>query len=153
MFAAFIATLVCACATSAPDAPATLITFEVNSWGYVQERWTIASSGQATLSRPPSGSQFGTPAETQTFALTPADFERIRITLSSNERFIARGIACENRISDAPYGALKWRRADGGEQKVTFDIGCERSQDWDAFFERITAADGVFHQMTGTPAD
>ena len=66
---------------------------------------------------------------------------------------IAGGIECRNRITDAPYGSLKWRRADGVEQQITFDIGCERSADWTAFFERVTAADGIFHQITGTPAD
>jgi hypothetical protein len=155
MLALAVAVLLSSCATSgqSPYPPAVRITFEVNSWGYVQERWSIGAAGDATLDRPPAGSQLGTAAESQTFSLTGADFERINSTLAANERFIAGGIECRNRITDAPYGKLVWRRADGAEQQITFDTGCERSPEWSAFFERVTAADGIFHQLTGTPAD
>lgn len=155
VFALAAAILLSGCATSGQSSypPAVRITFEVSSWGYVQERWSISAAGDATLERPPAGSQLGTAAESQTFSLTPADFGRINATLAPNERFIAGGIACRNRITDAPYGKLVWRRADGAEQQITFDIGCERSPEWSAFFERVTAADGIFHQITGTPAD
>ncbi len=147
--------LLCSCATfkQSGHPQAVQIIFELNSWGYVQERWSISAAGDATLERPPGGSQLGTAAQSQTFSLTAADFERINAALAANERFIANGIACENRVTDAAYGALKWRRADGAEQQVTFDLGCERTANWTAFFERIAAADGIFHQITGTPAD
>ncbi len=149
-----IATFIGACA-STPSTPAqntTRISYQVSSWGYVQERWTIAADGQATFEHTQSGAQFGSPMlPAQTFVLTPADFERIRATLASTERFIDGGLACERQMTDAPYGAVTWQRSGGAEQQVSFYTACRETRDITLFFTQLDAADRIFHELTSAP--
>lgn len=149
-----IAILLGACA-SAPATPAedtTRINYQVSSWGYVQERWTIATDGQATFEHTQPGAQFGTPMlPAQTFALTPADFERIRAALAPTERFIDGGLACERQMTDAPYGAVTWQRSSGAEQQVSFYTACRETRDITLFFMQLNEADRLFHELTNVP--
>jgi hypothetical protein len=152
--AAAIAILLGACA-SAPAAPAedtTRISFQVSSWGYVQERWTIAADGQATFEQTQPGAQLGTPLlPAQRFTLTPADFGRIRATLAPTERFIDGGLACERQMTDAPYGAVTWQRSSGAEQHVSFYTACRETRDITLFFAQLNEADRIFHELTNAP--
>lgn len=142
----------CASAPTTPTADTTRISYEVSSWGYVQERWTIAANGQATFEHTQPGAQFGSPLlPAQTFALTPAGFERIRTTLAPTERFIENGLACEVQMTDAPYGAVKWQRAGGAEEQVSFYTACRETRDITLFFTQLDEADRIFHQLTGAP--
>ena len=152
LIAAAIATLVSACATPlTPSADVTRISYQVSSWGYVQERWTIAANGEATFERTPTSAQLGAPLQPpQAFTLTPADFERIRTTLAPTERFIGGGLACEAQMTDAPYGTVKWQRSSGAEQQVSFYAACRETPDITLFFAQLSAADRTFHQLTGT---
>ncbi|MCX7359279.1 MAG: hypothetical protein NT015_14190 [Alphaproteobacteria bacterium] len=149
-----LALILGACA-SAPRPPAqetVRITYEVSSWGYVQERWVIASDGRATFEQTQSGAQFGTPLlPAQNFALTPRDFERIRTTLAPTERFIDGGLACERQMTDAPYGTVTWQRTDGADQQVAFYTACRETNNITLFFTQLNAADEIFHQLTGAP--
>jgi hypothetical protein len=152
LLAVAIASIVSACATPPPMADVTRITYQVSSWGYVQERWTIAANGEATFERTPTSAQLGAPLQpAQTFTLTPADFERIRTTLAPTERFIDGGLTCEVQMTDAPYGTVTWQRLDGAEQQVSFYSACRETRDITLFFTQINAADQAFHQLTGTP--
>ena len=148
------ATLLGACA-SAPPAPVeetTRITYQVSSWGYVLERWTIAAGGQATLEQTQRGAEFGSPLlPAQTFTLTSADFERIRTALAPTERFIDGGLVCERQMTDAPYGAVTWRRSSGVEEQVSFYAACRETRDVTLFFTQLDVADDAFHQLTNTP--
>ncbi|MEQ1489144.1 MAG: hypothetical protein ABL932_01200 [Terricaulis sp.] len=140
----------CASTPAPPIKQTTRITYEVSSWGYVQERWTIAADGHATFEQTESGAQFGSPLlPAQTFTLTPADFERIRTTLAPTERFIEGGLACERQMTDAPYGAVTWQRSSGVEQQVSFYSACRETRDITLFFTQLNAADQIFHQLTG----
>lgn len=142
----------CASAPAAPTVDTTRIRYEVSSWGYVQERWTIAADGQATFEQTAPGAQFGSALlPSQTFALTSADFERIRATLAPTERFIDGGLACEQQMTDAPYGAVSWQRSSGAEQQVSFYTACRDTRDITLFFTQLNAADQAFHQLTNAP--
>ena len=150
---ALIALFLCACASppEAPVADTTLITFQVSSWGYVQERWSIAADGHATLEQTQPGARFGSPLlPAQTFALTPADFERIRETLAPTERFIAHGLHCDVEVTDAPYGTVTWRRADGAEERVSFYSACRETRDLTLFFSHLNDAELAFRELTNT---
>jgi hypothetical protein len=142
--------LLSACAAqSAPVSPAIRITLEVSSWGYVQKRWTIGNDGVATLEAPPQGATLATPTITQTFALTPADFERVRESLAPAEAMLEAGVPCERSITDAPYGAVRWVRPDGSAQAIPFDFGCLRNERLDLLYERMDAANDILDEATG----
>lgn len=152
--AAAIAILLGACASAPPRSSenTTRISFEVSSWGYVQERWTIGVDGQATFEQTQPGAQIGSPLlPAQTFALTPADFERIRSALAPTERFIDGGLACERQMTDAPYGAVTWQCSGGAEQEVSFYTACRETRDITLFFTQINEADKIFHELTDVP--
>jgi hypothetical protein len=145
-----LVTLLSACATqTAPAPPAVRITLEVSSWGYVQKRWTIGNDGAATLETPPQGATLGTPATMQTFALTPADFERVRESLAPAEAMLEGGVPCERSITDAPYGAVRWVRPDGNAQEIHFDFGCLRNERLDLLYERMDAANAILDEAIG----
>ncbi len=147
------AMLLSACAT-APSAPApdvTSISVDISSWGYLQERWTISSNGEATFESKQRGDRLDTAPRSQTFTFTPADFERVRSALAPNERFIDSGLACDVAMTDAPYGKVRWRRADGTEQEVSYYTACRDSRDLSFFFEHLNAADQIVHDLAGAP--
>lgn len=141
----------CASVPEIPPADTARITYEVSSWGYVQERWTIAADGQATFEQTQPSAQLGSPLlPAQTFALTPADFERIRATLAPTEHFITHELVCEVEMTDAPYGTVTWQRTGGAEQRVSFYSACHETRDITVFFTQLNAADQIFHQLIST---
>lgn len=146
------AALLCACAAtpSAQPAPVTRVSYEISSWGYPQERWSVAANGEASFERTQPGAQFGSSMTAQSVTLTPADFERIRADLAPIERFAEHGLTCEVQMTDAPYGTVKWQRSDGGEQQVSFYTACRETHELTVFFEHLNAADDRFHTLTNT---
>lgn len=140
----------CAATPPAPSAAITDIAYEVSSWGYPQERWSISSTGAATFESKPANAQLDAPMQSQSFTFAPDDFERIRSELAPAERFIARELACDVQMTDAPYGAVRWRRADGAVGEVRFYTACRPSADLTLFFERLGAADARMHALTNT---
>ena len=141
----------CASAPTTPTADTARITYEVSSWGYVQERWTIAADGQANFEQTQPSAQLGSPLlPAQTFALTPADFERISATLAPTERFITHELVCEVQMTDAPYGTVTWQRTGGAEEHVSFYSACRETRDITLFFTQLNAADRLFHDLTAT---
>lgn len=142
----------CASAPPSPAAEATRISYQVSSWGYVQERWIIAADGQATFEQSDPTARLGSPLQpAQTFALTPAAFERVRAALAPTERFIEDGLACEVQMTDAPYGTLTWQRTGGAEQQVSFYSACRETRDTRLFFTQLNEADRIFHEIAGVP--
>ena len=143
----------CATAPTAPSPNTTRITYQVSSWGYVQERWSISAEGEATFAQTPPSAQLGAPLQpAQTFTLTSADFERVRTTLAPTERFIEDGLDCQVQMTDAPYGAITWTRSGGAEQQVSFYSACRETRDITLFFTQINEADRIFHELTRAPA-
>jgi len=142
----------CASAPLAPTAETTRISYQVSSWGYVQERWAITADGQATFEQTEPTARLGSPLQpAQTFALTAAAFERIRTALAPTERFIEGGLACQVQMTDAPYGTVTWQRAHGAEQQVSFYSACRETRDITLFFTQLNEADRIFHELTGAP--
>jgi hypothetical protein len=151
---AAVALLASACASTPPlpAAETMRISYQVSSWGYVQERWTISADGQATFEQTEHGARLGSPLQpAQAFALTPAGFERIRAVLAPTERFIEGGLNCDVQMTDAPYGTITWQRVGGAEQQVSFYSACRETRDITLFFTRLNEADGIFHELTGAP--
>lgn len=146
---AFVAS--CAATPPAPTAHATRITYVVNSWGYPQERWSIAASGEVTVESKAANAQLDAPMQAQSFTLTPADFAQIQADLAPAQRFIANGLACETQMTDAPYGTLQWQRADGSQQEVRFYTACRPTSDLALFFGHLNTADERIHALTNQP--
>lgn len=141
--------LLAACTTTPAPAPVTRISYEQMSWGYVQERWSIHADGATTLELHPEGATLDTPANTTTHALTPADFERVRAALAPAEAMLKQGVPCEREITDAPYGAVRWTRADGSEGAIRYDYGCRANARLGLLYERMGAANVIVHEATG----
>jgi hypothetical protein len=139
-----LATLVAACATPAPEAT-TRISVEILSWGYVQERWSVSSTGEASLERVPAGAQLTTPPVAQTFTVTAEDFEQIRAALAPAESLIDN-LECNRVIADLPYGAVRWQRADGSEDVIRFDYGCQPNRGLEVFFRSLDAGRNAFRE-------
>lgn len=152
IFIAFAAFLTgCAATPPTPTLNATRITYLISSWGYPQERWSIAANGETTFESKPANAQLDTPMQSRTFTLAPADFTQIQVQLAPNERFIANGLACEVAITDAPYGTIQWQRSDGSQQEVRFYTACRNTADLTFFFQHLNAADEAMHALTNMP--
>ncbi|WP_448662684.1 hypothetical protein ACG3SL_18830 [Sphingomonas sp. CJ20] len=116
-------------AAPAQEAPAPAPRLEriemvTQSWGRPVSRWWIDASGKGEQVRPaPDVFNAGT-LVTRGFDAGTAGFRRVRVMLGRAE---ARGgvpLPCINRITDAPYGEIRWTRADGQVQTQRFDTGC-----------------------------
>jgi hypothetical protein len=141
------AVLLAACATSAPAEPTSRVTVEISSWGYLQERWSITATGEASLERVPEGGQLTTPTVTQTFTTTPQEFEQVRAALAPAEPLVDN-LNCERVIYDLPYGTVTWLRADGTQDAIRFDVGCRPNPGLDTLFDSIEAARVAFDAAT-----
>jgi len=142
-----LALFLAACATTAPPEPSTRVTVEVFSWGYLQERWSVSATGEASLERVPQGAQLATPPVSQTFTITPEEFEQVRAALAPAEPLVGN-ITCNRTITDMPYGAVKWQRGDGSEDTISFDYGCQPNPGLELLFERLEAAGNAFTAAT-----
>lgn len=128
----------------------TRIVFETTSWGYTTERWSIAEAGEASLERLRPNANLSDPLEQHTFSISQSDFAQVRAALADEERYAGQTLPCEFTFTDAPSGHITWTRADGSELTVRWYIGCRRTPERDAFFERTGAADEIFHRITDT---
>ena len=126
------------------EAPAipepTIIRVEWMSWGYPVQNWSVSRDGAGSFTHE---------GETQTFTVTPGDFEAIRGTLRPYE---SRYFECERTVYDLPYGAVIWSSREGQEdQRTRFDAGCT-SGDADDLFKRLDDANDVVDRLRGAPA-
>jgi hypothetical protein len=116
-----------------------IIRVEWMSWGSPVQNWSVSRDGAGSFTHE---------GETQTFAVTPQDFEAIRSALRPYE---SRYFECERTVYDLPYGAVIWSSHEGQEdQRTRFDAGCVTG-DADDLFKRLDDATDVVDRLRGAP--
>ncbi len=101
------------------------------SWGNMQERWDIPRGGEASWSHHDG--------RTTTFAVSAADFDRIRELFRPYE---GAGFECERVIADLPYGRLVWSQPGHEDQELGWDRGCITGDAADVF-SRVDQAEAL----------
>ena len=134
---------------AAAAAPAK-ISYEQTSWGHVTESWWIDDAGRAELSAIPQDGNLTSPLQTQSFAVTRADFERISRALAGAERWAGRELPCTVAMTDAPSASLTWMSASGASATARWYFGCRSSRRRERFLAKADAAHRIFHQLTNT---
>jgi hypothetical protein len=115
------------------------IRVEWMSWGHPVQNWSVSRTGAGSFTHE---------GETQTFTVTPQDFETIRAALRPYE---SRHFECERTVYDLPYGAIVWSSREGQEdQRTRFDAGCTTG-DADDLFKRLDDANAVVDRLRGAP--
>ncbi|GAA0869323.1 hypothetical protein GCM10009116_11590 [Brevundimonas basaltis] len=92
------------------------------SWGNMQERWDIPRGGDASWAH--------RDGRTTTFAVSPADFDRVRDLFRPYE---GAGFECERVVADLPYGRLVWSQPGHEDQELGWDRGCITGDAADVF--------------------
>ena len=122
-----------------PDPPAvpdpTRMTLTWRSWGRIMEEWTIPRGGQ--------GNWFEQGADIRTFAVSEADFDRLRDVFRDYE---GRHFECERVIADLPYGSLTWSQDGHEDQSLKWDLGCVNG-DAAEVFERVDRAEAMLKAL------
>lgn len=101
------------------------------SWGDMQERWDIPRGGEASWSH--------RDGRTTTFAVSAADFDRIRELFRTYE---GARFECERIIADLPYGRLVWAQPGHEDQELGWDRGCITGDASD-LFSRVDQAEAL----------
>lgn len=97
------------------------LTFTSLYWGRVTEEWSIPRGGEARWTKGD---------ETRTFAVSGADFDRLRDLFRPYEgvRF-----ECQRVITDGPYGHVTWSQQGREDQQLRWDAGCVTGDAADVF--------------------
>lgn len=90
-------------------------------WGRVTQEWSIPRGGEGRWTEGD---------ETRTFAVSEADFDRLRDLFRSYEgvRF-----ECQRVIADGPYGHVTWSQQGHEDQQLKWDAGCVTGDAGDVF--------------------
>ena len=131
--------LLAGCAAMAPAgpraAPVDSIGFQLNSWGYPLEGFTIASDGTGEFRKAP---QLRAEPRITRFNAGRAGFERIRAALAPVRARAGTEVPCGQRMTDMPYGDIVWQS--GSERAtVSLNVGC-RSAEMQAVIARAQEA-------------
>ncbi|HVJ02004.1 MAG TPA: hypothetical protein VM662_07465 [Sphingomonas sp.] len=99
------------------------IEMEVRSWGRPMSRWSIGADGKGSLTLPEPGVFDARELVTRRFDAGAAGFSEIAALLGDAERRTGQQLPCMERITDFPYGEVRWLRA---TQVISldFDRGC-----------------------------
>lgn len=91
-------------------------------WGRVTQEWSIPRGGEGRWSEGDSAPK--------TFAVTEADFDRLRDLFRPYEgvRF-----ECRRIIADGPYGHVTWSQQGHEDQQLKWDAGCVSGDAGDVF--------------------
>lgn len=103
---------------SAPDR----LTLTSLYWGRVTQEWTIPRGGEGRWTQ--------ADGKTEAFAVSEADFDRLRDLFRPYEgvRF-----ECERVITDGPYGHVTWSQQGHEDQQLNWDAGCVTGDANDVF--------------------
>jgi hypothetical protein len=105
--------------------PPQAIAFEVSTWGRLLVSWRVGADGRGTYTKSQDGSDFQHyRLVSRRFAVGRTAFARLQATLVPAERYAGREVPCGPRITDFPYGSVKWTIGTR-EQRVRFDTGCQ----------------------------
>ena len=91
-------------------------------WGRVTQEWTVSRGGEGRWTQ--------ADGKTEAFAVSAADFDRLRDLFRPYEgvRF-----ECERIITDGPYGRLTWSQPGHEDQQLNWDAGCVTGDAADVF--------------------
>lgn len=109
-------------ATTAPAADDARIAVEVRSWGRLRSEWTIAPDGTGRQTRPEPGVFDAKRFVTRRFDAGREGYARIEALLAPAKPHAGAKLPCDPRISDLPYGTIRWMGEETRE--LSFDIGC-----------------------------
>lgn len=104
-------------------------------WGRVTETWSIPRGGEGSWSEDEG------PAKT--FAVSEADFDRLRDLFRPYE---GARFECERVITDGPYGRLVWSQPGHEDQQLNWDAGCVTGDAADVF-QRVDQAETLLKAL------
>ena len=104
-------------------------------WGRVTETWSVPRGGEGRWSQ--------ADGSTRTFAVSRADFDRLRDLFRPYE-----GVAfeCARIIADGPYGHVTWSQQGHEDQQLKWDAGCVSGDAADVF-RRLDQADALLKAL------
>lgn len=97
-------------------------------WGRTTSEWIVPRGGEARWTNEAGDSK--------TFAVTDADFDRLRDIFRPYE---GRRFECRRVITDGAYGHLTWSEPGHEDQRLNWDTGCVSGDAADVF-ERVDRA-------------
>lgn len=100
-------------------------------WGRTTSEWTVPRGGEARWSNEAG--------ESRTFAVSEADFDRLRDIFRPYE---GARFECDRVITDGPYGRLTWSQPGHEDQQLNWDAGCVTGDATDVF-ERVDRAEAL----------
>ena len=120
--------LLAGCTAMAPPGPrpgaAETISFQLNSWGYPVEGFTIASDGTGEFRKAP---EFRAEPRVTRFNAGRAGFERIRAALAPVRHHAGTEVPCGPRMTDMPYGDIVWQSG-SNRATVSLNVGCRSAE-------------------------
>ncbi|MBO9621608.1 MAG: hypothetical protein J7500_02740 [Sphingomonas sp.] len=111
-------------AAPAPDR----IEMELRSWGRPMSRWSIGADGKGSLTLPEPGVFDARELVTRRFDAGATGFAEIAALLGQAERRAGQQLPCTQRVTDFPYGEVRWHRATGPDARLDFDRGCRDAE-------------------------
>jgi len=91
-------------------------------WGRVTQEWTVPRGGEGRWTQ--------ADGKTEAFAVSEADFDRLRDLFRPYEGV---HFECERVITDGPYGRLTWSQPGHEDQQLNWDAGCVTGDAADVF--------------------
>ena len=113
------------------------IEMETLSWGRATSRWSIDAQGNGQVTRPEDKKLV-----TRSFAAGTSGFRRVRVLLGRVEARGGLATGCTARMTDQPYGSVRWLRRSGSTVELKFDRGCRSSATRSAMAD-MQAADAL----------
>lgn len=132
-----------------PAATAERIEMEVRSWGRLLSRWSVSADGKAVLTRPQPDVFNARELVTRRVDIGTRGFAELRRMLADAERHAGRKLACEERLTDMPYGKVLWVGGSTAPAQLDFDSGC-RDAPTRAVVDALQAADNLVADWTKT---
>ena len=116
------------CTVMAPGTPRAepveSISFQLNSWGYPVEGFSIASDGRGEFRKAP---EFRAEPRVTRFNAGRAGFERIRAALAPVRQHAGAEVPCGQRMTDMPYGDIVWQTG-SNRATVSLNVGCRSAE-------------------------
>lgn len=104
------------------------IEMEVRSWGRPMSHWSIGADGKGSLTLPEPGVFDARELVTRRFDAGATGFSEIAALLREAERRAGQQLPCTQRITDFPYGEVRWLHGAEPGGKLDFDRGCRDAE-------------------------
>lgn len=120
----------CATAGATPPDGTEAIAFERKSWGKPINAWQVGADGEGryTFSRKaPSGKFRDYDLVTKRISVGPQGYAELERILRPAEAAAGSELPCERRITDLPYGTVRWEK-DAAAAELRYDVGCQSEE-------------------------